>query len=530
MEVKSPLPTYWRANALDTFTGSAWLATQPFVSRLVGTSSNGSFSYTISSGKPQVTGQSVTETFHVRSVLTNYLFSGGDARALTLGQETNVRTSDAGALHTGATLGPDFSYELTAFVPLVTPKSLVGLGRNYPSSVERYLSLPFLHLADLGTADPAAKWQATYGAAGTRQDKKEWLGLYALNKGIIGAATDPYDMTLRIEEYLRQFYTYSLAPPASTYQSPYAAFLFDTHTGYCQHFAGTMALLLRFNGIPARVAVGFATGQAQSNGSYLVTSNNAHAWVEAYFPGVGWLPFDPTPGRSIPTAGPSSTAPGFVSPFAQQNGTTSKDVQPPPPSGGNPEASPTSSPGNTGGGGGFLSRAKWFPWVLALVVLLIAWPLGRNYRRLRAVRRGTLEERLKASLALTRTLLKDHGFPVPRSYTLEEMATFLKLHLGVDAGTLVDRAEAVVFGARDATEGDLQNAENLRHEVVKRLRRRRGWLRTPLAWYGLPITRSVSTDDPATARRWHGLSELGPLGQGPVLPTQRGGSAGRSLL
>ncbi len=536
MRVKSPIPTYWRANALDTFTGSAWLATQPFVNELDAESSNGSYSYTVSGRQLRTTGQTITETFHVTSVFTNYFFTGGNARVLTLDKKSEVRTNDVGALHASAALGPEFDYTLSAFVPLVTPKSLVGLGRDYPSSVQRYLSLPFQHLADLGSADPAAEWQAVYGAAGAGRDKKQWLGLYALNKSIIGTATDPYDITLHIEEYLRKFYTYNLTPPSSTYPSPYAAFLFDTHTGYCQHFAGAMALLLRFNGIPARVAVGFATGEpanpvlssGSGPGTYTVTTNNAHSWVEAYFPGVGWLPFDPTPGRSIPTAGASSTSPGFANPFAQQNGTASSEVQPPPASNRIPEASPTSSQADTGGG--FLANAPWIPWVAAVLILLAAWPLGRNYVRTRNLRRGTREQRLNASLALMRTQLKDYGVALPRSYTLGETCGFLNIYLGVDAGSLADRTEAVVFGARDATDGDLQSAEHLRHEVVKRLRRSRGWLRTPLAWYGLPIARGASADDPGAARPRHGLSGLGLLDQRRTRPVERDGTSGRSLL
>ena len=129
-----------------------------------------------------------------------------------------------------------------------------------------------------------------------------------------------------------------------------------------------------------------------------------------------------------------------------------------------------------------------------------------------------------------RTQLRDHGVAVPRSYTLGETCAFLNLYLGVDAGSLADRTEAVVFGARNATEGDLESAEHLRHQVVKRLRRRRGWLRTPLAWYGLPVGRSASADDPASVRPRHGLSGLGLLGQGGTLPVKRGGTAGRSLF
>ena len=94
--------------------------------------------------------------------------------------------------------------------------------------------------------------------------------------------------------------------------SPYAAFLFETRTGYCQHFAGSMALLLRLNGVPARVALGFTTGDPRGEDTYLVDTTDAHAWVEAYFPGSGWVPSrpDPRPGaarlRDAPTSGPKA--------------------------------------------------------------------------------------------------------------------------------------------------------------------------------------------------------------------------------
>ena len=145
----------------------------------------------------------------------------------------------------------------------------------------------------------------------------EWRGLYRLNASIVDGATDPYRIALAVEEYLRTRYKYSLKPPKTDYLSPYAAFLFDTKTGYCQHFAGAMAVLLRFNGIPARVAVGFTTGEKVGDGTYVVTRNDAHAWVEAYFPGVGWVPFDPTRAGCCPSsetrrpAGPDAAIAGL---------------------------------------------------------------------------------------------------------------------------------------------------------------------------------------------------------------------------
>ena len=74
-----------------------------------------------------------------------------------------------------------------------------------------------------------------------------------------------------------------------------------TRAGYCQHYAGAMALMLRTLGIPARVAVGFTAGTWKA-GVWTVTDQQAHAWVEAWFAGYGWLAFDPTPGRGTLSA------------------------------------------------------------------------------------------------------------------------------------------------------------------------------------------------------------------------------------
>ncbi|MCY7302481.1 MAG: transglutaminase-like domain-containing protein [Thermoleophilia bacterium] len=96
-------------------------------------------------------------------------------------------------------------------------------------------------------------------------------------------------------------FVYDERPPLPKNLPPLVDFEQRTKSGYCQHFAGTMALMLRYLGIPARVAVGFSSGTWKDNG-WTVTDHDAYAWVEVWFAGYGWLPFDPTPGRGTLSA------------------------------------------------------------------------------------------------------------------------------------------------------------------------------------------------------------------------------------
>jgi hypothetical protein len=482
MRVESSRPAYWRANALDEFTGDAWISSQSFIRNVERTSEAGSFVYTIPAADPPPSGTAVTEKFRVRSVYTNYFFTGGDPTTLSIGQQVIVRMNDMRSLHVVNALGPSLDYTLKAVIPRVTPASLVGLGRDYPEGMENYLSLPFPTPAQMTGADIGAAWRETM--AGRSPGGEQWAGLYDLNRTIIGGATDPYEIALRLERYLRARYQYDLRPPASDFASPYAAFLFDTKTGYCQHFAGSMALLLRFNGIPARVAVGFATGDRVSAGVYSVSTNNAHAWVEAYFPTVGWVAFDPTPGRDIPYAGASSTSPGFKDPFA---GNTSGATT--------PTTAPDQLPTHTTepdsaqqpSGPSWISKLPWLPWVIGLLVIVAAWPFARRFWRERGLRHGNLTERFAASLRLLRGDLAAYGVAVTGSSTFEDVTAFIDEHLALTCDPLLaSRAGAVLFGGRHARSEDIARAEAFRKEVGAGLHGQHGWFRALLAWYGAP--------------------------------------------
>ncbi|HTW21786.1 MAG TPA: transglutaminase-like domain-containing protein [Mycobacteriales bacterium] len=126
-----------------------------------------------------------------------------------------------------------------------------------------------------------------------------------LAHAITAHAPDRYDQVADIETYLRSHETYSLdSPVPGAGQDAVADFLFRDHTGFCEQFASAAAVMLRTLGVPARVVTGLAYGTRQGQ-TRLLTAADAHAWVEVYYPGIGWSPTDPTAGVALaPTATP----------------------------------------------------------------------------------------------------------------------------------------------------------------------------------------------------------------------------------
>ncbi|HEX6040891.1 DUF3488 and transglutaminase-like domain-containing protein [Longimicrobium sp.] len=104
------------------------------------------------------------------------------------------------------------------------------------------------------------------------------------------------DQVRAVERYLTTEFSYTLDLPRTRSEATVEGFLFNRRAGHCEYFSTAMAVLLRARGIPARNVTGFLGGEWNAYGSYLaVTGNDAHSWVEVWFPRVGWVPFDPTP-------------------------------------------------------------------------------------------------------------------------------------------------------------------------------------------------------------------------------------------
>ncbi len=130
--------------------------------------------------------------------------------------------------------------------------------------------------------------------------------LRRLANELTAAELTPYDRAKAIEAYLRSF-PYSLEIPASPEGRDVADyFLFDLKTGYCDYYATAMVVLARAAGLPARLAIGYASGHYDPvNARYVVTAADAHSWPEIFFPGFGWVAFEPT--AALPTIRPSGT-------------------------------------------------------------------------------------------------------------------------------------------------------------------------------------------------------------------------------
>lgn len=123
----------------------------------------------------------------------------------------------------------------------------------------------------------------------------------ATARQLAGDATSTFDTAMTLQAWFQTQFEYSLEVQPGHGNSAIESFLRD-RVGYCEQFAGTYAAMMRTLGIPSRVAVGFTSGVALGDGEFSVLGRNAHAWPEVWFDDVGWVAFEPTPGRGAPNA------------------------------------------------------------------------------------------------------------------------------------------------------------------------------------------------------------------------------------
>ena len=248
---------YWRAAIYERYTGAGWeaapLGEAVFPSEQPSTPFAGRYA--------------LTQQYQILALPDDRLFSVNQAVAASEGVQLHLASNDG---YSTLPRGNTAEYRVTSWSANMSSAELSQAGTAYPNAVRQvYLQLP----------------------AGVPQRMRNLAA-----RVMLGSPT-AYDKAVRIQEYLRGTYEYRLeesVPPPG--QDAVDYFLFGAGHGFCSQFASAMAVMLRLEGVPARVITGFATGEWEGRlGRYRVPASAAHAWVEVYFPGYGWIEFEPTP-------------------------------------------------------------------------------------------------------------------------------------------------------------------------------------------------------------------------------------------
>jgi transglutaminase-like putative cysteine protease len=265
----------------------------------------------------------------VKGLRSAMLTSAGGLPNLVRGindlQPSPERTLDGTAVTSG--VAPSgATYEVVSYDPQ-PPASLARRApRTYPRSYLPYaqfelpapgasaLASPNLAAEAHGRQAPAllvgpsapGRTPAEDPATAALIEASPYAPMYALARRLAAGAA-PFDVAERMVTYLQDGYAYDLRVKQSRY--PLEAFLFSQRRGYCQQFSGAMTLMLRMDGIPARVGVGFRPAVIGPRpGTWNVRESDAHAWVEVFFTGIGWVAFDPTPTTTAAVQQAGSTA------------------------------------------------------------------------------------------------------------------------------------------------------------------------------------------------------------------------------
>jgi transglutaminase-like putative cysteine protease len=472
LEIKAPKRSlYWRAAVLDSFERDGWLESEPLrADALV-----------------PLTTKLVRQEVHVLALSDTRLVGASIPLRFDAGEAPVVsRVPGIAQLESGLTRG--FRYTVWSEAPEPTAAALARSKPVYP-----------IELTEPGTfLDVPGGTMPSFGRS-RRIESRRYAPLERAALAVAGGARTPYAAAAALETWFRDNggFTYTNRPVGDELP-PLVSFVTRTRAGYCQHFAGAMALMLRYLGVPARVAVGFSSGTYDAKkGLWRVTDHDAHAWVEAWFRGYGWLPFDPTPAAGRPERGQLS-APyaaaaraglsggsgpvgrrGSTDPrlsahrHGEQEGTGLRAL----------DARGAARPQSGSRGGSLLL-------LLAILVGAAFGAVAATKLVLRYARYVTRDPR-RVAAACRRQLadfLVDQNIGAARSATLHELGAIVRHELAVDPDAFVAAATAARFGP---PAGAARAAREARRELRALLRRMRGRLRTRDRVRGVVSLRSL---------------------------------------
>jgi protein-glutamine gamma-glutamyltransferase len=448
LRVRSRTQAYWKATTLTEFDGLRWRDVRP---------------RGFEEDDPEADSPDPRWVSDLRVSVRNLRTRQFVAAGTTIRIDRSPRDVEPGApgsfVTTGRLLRRGHAYLARVYVPRPGVRELAEAGTGYPSSLYPYLSMQlpqsvggppaidpetlvpradappaFVVFGEFGDARPALGFQ---GRGYAERVGSSWVEdsvysrTYALAQRLRAGAETPYEYVRAVQAHLSRGFSYTESPPQRPV--PLDAFLFRDKIGYCQQFSGAMALLLRMGGVPARVASGFTPGTRDADrNEFVVRDIDAHSWVEAYFPGYGWIPFDPTP----PVAPARSQLPALEVPGEavedEETGAASR-------SRGSERAQDPGALGGSeveeGGGTSVWAIALLVLGVLVLVGLLAYLTMAWRWRR----RYGPEAAAAELARALRRT-----GRAVRPDATLSQVEELVRW--SPDAAAFVARVRAARFG------------------------------------------------------------------------------------
>ena len=316
LRIASKGPVYFKAVDLDEFSGISWRAGHDIAPKL---------DTELASGHP---GWYQTLRVTVRDLRSPAYIAAGTAVAVNRSPRF-VIPSAPGTFATGSQpLRRGDSYLVDVYAPRPTNLELAKAGSDYPSFTFDFLTMDLppsvggpRYPSPAGAPDATGPVRVIFQQFGLlsqpvvidplerlhRQGdailrRSQYGPMYDLARRLRESSNNPYQFVRAVQSRLANGFAYTENPPrAPRGIPPLVWFLLHSHAGYCQQFSGTMALMLRMGGVPARVASGFTPGVYDAaRREWVVHDTDAHSWVEVYFPHIGWVTFDPTPSVAPP--------------------------------------------------------------------------------------------------------------------------------------------------------------------------------------------------------------------------------------
>jgi len=412
------VPLYWRGKVFDTYTGHGWQSSSnyhhvyPINNQQ---NENGNYIY---SG-PQVPGKRlIRQDFHKsRRGMTREVFAAAEPVIIESAART-LSQNEFNCWHGIYGRSGKTRYTVVSVLPNDDPGALRKAPAKYSPDIQTRYLRKITSTAKVGE----------------------------LSRKITKGINNPYDKAMAIQRYLGQTCIYDLdAPPTPPGEDAVEHFLFNSRVGYCDVFASAMVIMCREVGIPARLATGYLTGvYDEQQDLYSVRDMDRHAWAELYFPGCGWITFDPTEYTS-------SQNQGWLEVTAKQIRRTISEIF---------------------GGPGIV------PLAAALFIVGALFAFGSEIKEIIKSRQADSPSKMHNAALMQYLAIRKTLEATNPSLTPAEVAITAK-RISEDAGKLAEEAVGLFgeirYGQRDVNLEDIQRLKTLRREIkssIKQSRRR----------------------------------------------------------